>query len=81
MNEHPAGQQKRLGIPGQLRRLFIRVENGELSPEEATSQAVRLLEKRGGVESMPAIPRLARQLRSELTDIAGEHEVPEPILT
>jgi hypothetical protein len=74
IDEHPAGQQRRLGIPGQLRRLFARVEKGELSPEEATSQAVRLLERRGGIESMPDVPRLARQLRSELTEIAAEQE-------
>jgi len=77
IDEHPAGQQKRLGIPGQLRRLFVRVEKGELSPEEATSHAIRLLERRGGVESMREVPRLARQLRSELTEIAAEREIPK----
>lgn len=76
IDEHTAGQQKRLGIPGQLRRLFIRVEKGELSPEEATSQAVRLLERRAGLDSMPDIPRLARQLHSELTVVAAEQERP-----
>jgi hypothetical protein len=80
INEHPAGQQKRLGVPGRLRRLFVRVEKGELSPEEATSQAVRLLERHGGIDSMSEVPRLARQLRSELTEVAAQQERPKTSL-
>jgi hypothetical protein len=79
VDEHAAGQQKRLGVPGQLRRLFVRVEKGELSPEEATSQAVRLRERRGGIDSMPDVPRIARQLRSELTEIAEQERPKIPL--
>lgn len=77
VDERPASQQKRLGIPGQLRRLFIRVESGDLSPDEATSQALRLLERHGGVDTIRELPRLTQQLASELRQITPEHEAPK----
>jgi hypothetical protein len=74
IHEHASGQQKRLGVPGQLRRLFGLVERGEISAEEATRRALLLLERRGGVEAMRELPRLTEQLSSELTAIEADRE-------
>jgi hypothetical protein len=62
--QRPERQERRLGLPGKLRTLFARVENGELSAEEATTKAIELFEKHGTM-SVEEITKLKQQLGSE----------------
>jgi hypothetical protein len=55
--------EQRLGLSGRLRRLFTRVERGELSVDEAVSRAIELLEK--SEESLEAVTKLKQQLDVE----------------
>lgn len=41
--EHQSSVKKKGGVPAALRRLFIRVQSGELTPEEASIQAEAIL--------------------------------------
>jgi len=61
----PEYHERRLGLPGQLHRLFVQVERREISANEATNRAVSLLESQGGTDVLPEIPRLKEQLSSE----------------
>ena len=69
-NVDPSYQQRRLGVPGQLRRLFAQVERREISAEEATQRAVDLLYKQGGPQALEEAPgiteRLSREFRETL---------------
>src|SRR5439155_23338005 len=63
--ERPEYHARRLGLPGQLRRLFWQVELGEISAEEATKRAVVLLEKQGETDGVPTIEqRLASEFHN-----------------
>lgn len=44
IQEPPKIQQRRLGVPGKLKRLFQAVEQGEMTADEATIQAANLLD-------------------------------------
>jgi hypothetical protein len=54
------------GLPGDLRRLFERVENGHLSADEAMLLAERLLQRSG--EAVP--PKLLEDLSREIVSIS-----------
>ena len=44
VGERPLYYQRRFGLPGQFQRLFEQVQRGELSPDEATAKAIRLMQ-------------------------------------
>ncbi len=67
----PEYSQKRRGIPGKLLRLFVRVESGELSPEEATSLATSILLREGGPEVIYEAPGITERLSSEFREASG----------
>ena len=74
----PDYQQRRLGVPGQLGRLFRQVERGELSAEEATGRALDLIYRRGP-EVEREIPDLPERLAVEFGATPSRHrrrEVP-----
>jgi hypothetical protein len=60
----PEYHERRLGLPGQLRRLFEKVRRGELSADEATNQAVLLYQRQNG-DAIREIPALKDRLASE----------------
>jgi hypothetical protein len=64
--EPPTTYQRRLGLPGQLHRLFSAVERHEMSSDEATSRAVELLYEREGPHVVEQIPRLTERLAIEM---------------
>jgi hypothetical protein len=70
-SQRPEYHARRLGVPGQLRRLFEKVEKRELSPEEATSQAIRLLQAQEE-NVLQAIPELKERLGSEFRSITPQ---------
>jgi len=61
----PERHEHRLGIPGELRRLFTRVERGEMSAEEATGRALNILRAVDGADTARELPRLAPLLAEE----------------
>jgi hypothetical protein len=46
--EAPEYHARRLGLPGKLHRLFLQVERGETSPDDATNRALMLVQNQGG---------------------------------
>jgi hypothetical protein len=67
----PSREERRLGIPGALQRLFARVESGGLPPDEATTRALALLQKSGGVETIRELPTLTERLAVEFEHAAS----------
>jgi hypothetical protein len=67
-DEAPAVTQRRLGVPGQLHRLFRSVEQHHLTPDEATSIAVGLLYKGEGPEVFEEVPELTEKLTEEFQE-------------
>ena len=61
----PERYERRLGVPGELRRLFAHVERGEMSADEAASRAFRLLRIDDDTKTTRELPRLERELISE----------------
>ena len=73
--EVPEYHARRLGLPGKLRRLFVQVERGEISPDEATNQALQLLQSQGGPDTpntTQELERLRQQFSMEFHSIAPE---------
>jgi hypothetical protein len=66
----PAYRQRRLGVPGQLERLFQSVERHDMSSEEATQRAVDLLYRQAGPQALIEAPGITERLSRELR-IAG----------
>jgi hypothetical protein len=73
-SSQPERQERRLGIPGELRRLFVRVERGEMTAEEATSRALYLLRAAEDPDTARELPRLTQQLVSEFERAARRQE-------
>lgn len=67
-NVDPAYREQRVGVPGQLHRLFAQVERHEISPEEATQRAVEVLYKNGGPQTISESPGLLEQLSREFRE-------------
>lgn len=64
--DKPVVTQRRLGVPGQLQRLFTAVERHEITPQEATSRAVEILEH-GSSDAETVESPLRRQFQRELS--------------
>jgi hypothetical protein len=64
--EHPQYHARRQGVPGQLRRLFEKVERGELSPAEATNVAIDMFGKQEP-DALRAFPDLKDRLSAEFS--------------
>jgi hypothetical protein len=62
--QRPEYHSRRLGLPGQLHRLFEKVQSGELSSDEATNRAV-LLFQRDEEDLVREVPALKDRLASE----------------
>lgn len=77
----PERHERRLGIPGDLRRLFARVESGEMSAEEATGRALRLLQSSDDTDTARDLPRLTPLLTAEFAEAAARAEQLEAQLT
>jgi hypothetical protein len=71
-SNRPERQERRLGVPGQLRRLFVLVERGGMSAEEATSRAVHLLHATGDTDAANELPRLTQRLVAEFAETARQ---------
>jgi hypothetical protein len=65
-SNRPERQERRLGVPSELRRLFALVERGDVSAEEATSRAVHLLQATGDTDTASELPRLRSALQLSL---------------
>jgi hypothetical protein len=63
-------QQRGLGVPGQLQRLFGQVERGEISGQEGTRRALKLLEGSEGLDV-----RDLRDLGALMSEAFEESEV------
>jgi hypothetical protein len=61
----PKRHERRLGVPGELKRLFARVERGEMLADEAASRALYLLRIHDDAYAARELPRLERKLISE----------------
>jgi hypothetical protein len=68
--EAPEYHARRLGLPGKLHRLFLQVERREISPDEATNQALMLLQNQGGTDTPEELERLKQQFSVEFYSIA-----------
>jgi hypothetical protein len=66
--QYPQYHARRLGLPGQLRRLFEKVQRGELSPAEATSEAIDMFQQQDP-KALSEFPDLKDRLSSEFTAI------------
>jgi hypothetical protein len=64
-------EERRLGVPGQLQRLFSSVERGEISAAEATMRALTILQTQGGVYVMRELPKLTEQFVVEFKEAAN----------
>jgi hypothetical protein len=62
----PETTRRRTGVPGELQRLFRKVERKEMSADEATNAAVSLLYRVEGPQVTDEVPNLVSQLSSEL---------------
>ena len=71
-SNRPKRQERRLGVPGELRRLFALVERGDMSAEEATSRAVHLLQATGDTDTASELPRLTQRLTAEFAETARQ---------
>lgn len=74
-NRPPTYLQRRLGLPGQLQRLFLEVQRHEIGPDEATSRAIQLLYERDPIEIVDLAPVLTQSLSREFQDAAREQPV------
>jgi len=63
--ESPEYHATRLGLPGKLHRLFLQVEQGKISADEATRRAVRLLQNQNGDDVSQRLPTLEQNLSLE----------------
>jgi len=63
--QRPEVHQRRLGVPGQLKRLFKKVEQGELTADEATRRAIDSLNRGSD-------PNLSHELSDLETQLTGE---------
>jgi hypothetical protein len=64
-------EERRLGVPGKLQRLFASVERGEITSGEATRRAMTILQKRGGVDVLRELPKLTERLAVEFEQVAN----------
>lgn len=71
-SNRPERQERRLGVPGELRRLFAFVERGDMSAEEATSRAVHLLQATGDTDTASELPHLTQRLAAEFAETANQ---------
>ncbi len=75
----PEYHQRRLGVPGRLRRLFEQVEQGEISATEAVDRARRLLEAGDGPD-LADLPQFKEQVAKEFHQIeqslSASHHMP-----
>lgn len=71
---------RRLGVPGELRRLFQSVASGKISAEEASSRAIALLERGGDADTRTEMPDITVELKREFEAIARFQNGKEPIL-
>jgi hypothetical protein len=72
----PEYQQRRAGVPGRIRNLFRKVEEGEMSADEASSRAVAIVYEHADNRTIATVPQLAAQLAHEFQ--AAETEEPRP---
>jgi hypothetical protein len=78
----PERHERRLGVPGELRRLFERVERGDMSADEATSRALHLLPSSDDTDTARELPRLKQKLMAELKAAARfQHDEAQPTKT
>ena len=68
LGDTPSYRERRLGAPGQLRRLFQQVERREISADEATQRAVNLLYEQGGPRALQDSPGVTELISRELHD-------------
>jgi hypothetical protein len=80
----PEYHQRRLGLPGRLRRLFEQVEQGEISASEAVDRASRLLDA-GDEPDLRDLPQIKEQLAREFhhaeQSSADTHDMPRDVDT
>jgi len=69
VDERPLYHQRRFGLPGQLRRLFEQVRRGELSPDEATTKAIDLIQSQDET-LITEIPDFNERLSLEIRELA-----------
>lgn len=67
----PERQERRYGLPGELRRLFERLKRGGLSYEEAESRALRLLEGSDDPSTAREMPNIRQKLIEEMKEVAA----------
>lgn len=80
LRDDPMYCERRLGTPGQLRRLFQQVERREISADEATQRAVNLLYEQGGPRALQDAPGVTELLSRELHEarpVRKRHRAPK----
>lgn len=69
-NATPSYQQRRLGLPGQLQRLFREVQRHELDADAATARAIQLIYESNPIDLVDSAPGLSEALSREFRDAA-----------
>lgn len=67
----PERQERRHGLPGELRRLFERLKRGEISFEAAESRALQLLEGSDDPSTTREMPNIRQKLIEEIKEVAA----------
>jgi hypothetical protein len=72
IGDSPRYCQRRSGVPGRIRGLFEKVENGQLSAEETTDRALGIIYQYSDSDAAREIPELASRLSSEFEGTEGD---------